>query len=318
MDVGPPCIFRVTRDADLALDDDAADDLLLALQEELRRRRFLPVVRLEIDSRTSEVPVSAPHRGAGARPRRRLPVRRSPGARLPLGHPRPRPARTPRRAVDAAHPPGAHHGGARGGRQHLFGARPAGRPRPPPLRLVLGVGRGADERGRRRPPRPGHQAVPLPDLRRQPGGGRPGAGSRARQAGGGAGRGHGPVRRGGQHRMGASPRGGRRPRHLRADGPEDPRQDHTGGPAGGRARCASTATWARATTTPRPPGSTRTWASCPPAPRSVPTSPGSSTTSPGSASRPTTRSWSPRPAASATGSSTASTRSRWPVPTGGS
>jgi polyphosphate kinase len=57
MDVGAPCIFRVTRDADLALDDDAADDLLLALQEELRRRRFLPVVRLEIDSRTSEGPV---------------------------------------------------------------------------------------------------------------------------------------------------------------------------------------------------------------------------------------------------------------------
>ncbi len=57
MDVGAPCIFRVTRDADLALDDDAADDLLLALQEELRRRRFLPVVRLEVDSRTSEAPV---------------------------------------------------------------------------------------------------------------------------------------------------------------------------------------------------------------------------------------------------------------------
>ena len=54
MEVGEACVFRVTRDADLALDDDAADDLLLALQEELRRRRFLPVVRLEIDSRTSE------------------------------------------------------------------------------------------------------------------------------------------------------------------------------------------------------------------------------------------------------------------------
>ena len=54
MEVGKACVFRVTRDADLALDDDASDDLLLALQEELRRRRFLPVVRLEIDSRTSE------------------------------------------------------------------------------------------------------------------------------------------------------------------------------------------------------------------------------------------------------------------------
>ena len=51
------CVFRVTRDADLALDDDAADDLLIALQEELRRRRFLPVVRLEIDARTSEASI---------------------------------------------------------------------------------------------------------------------------------------------------------------------------------------------------------------------------------------------------------------------
>ena len=52
-----PASSGSTRDADLALDDDAADDLLLALQEELRRRRFLPVVRLEVDSRTSEGPV---------------------------------------------------------------------------------------------------------------------------------------------------------------------------------------------------------------------------------------------------------------------
>ncbi len=57
MDVGDACVFRVTRDADLSLDDDVADDLLLALQEELRRRRFLPVVRLEVDARTSEGPV---------------------------------------------------------------------------------------------------------------------------------------------------------------------------------------------------------------------------------------------------------------------
>ncbi|MHB1710061.1 MAG: polyphosphate kinase 1 [Acidimicrobiales bacterium] len=57
MEVGPACIFRVTRDADLALDDDAADDLLLALQAELRRRRFLPVIRLEVDSRASAAPV---------------------------------------------------------------------------------------------------------------------------------------------------------------------------------------------------------------------------------------------------------------------
>jgi polyphosphate kinase len=50
--IGDPFIFRVTRDADLTLEDEDPDDILKALQEELRRRRFLPVVRLEIDSRT--------------------------------------------------------------------------------------------------------------------------------------------------------------------------------------------------------------------------------------------------------------------------
>ena len=42
--------FRVTRNADLDLTDEGADDLLMAIQEELRRRRFGAVVRLEVDS----------------------------------------------------------------------------------------------------------------------------------------------------------------------------------------------------------------------------------------------------------------------------
>ncbi len=41
--------FRVTRNADLALEEDEADDLLLAIEEELRRRRFGAAVRLEMD-----------------------------------------------------------------------------------------------------------------------------------------------------------------------------------------------------------------------------------------------------------------------------
>ena len=43
--------FRVTRASDLELDDDAAEDLLRALEAELRRRRFTPAVRLEVDRR---------------------------------------------------------------------------------------------------------------------------------------------------------------------------------------------------------------------------------------------------------------------------
>ncbi len=41
--------FRVTRNADLDLEEDEAEDLLLAIEQELRRRRFGAVVRLEID-----------------------------------------------------------------------------------------------------------------------------------------------------------------------------------------------------------------------------------------------------------------------------
>lgn len=42
--------FRVTRNADLDLEEDEAEDLLLAIEQELRRRRFGAVVRLEIDA----------------------------------------------------------------------------------------------------------------------------------------------------------------------------------------------------------------------------------------------------------------------------
>lgn len=41
--------FRVTRNADFEVDDDGADDLLEALEEELSRRRVSPSVRLEIE-----------------------------------------------------------------------------------------------------------------------------------------------------------------------------------------------------------------------------------------------------------------------------
>ncbi len=42
-------LFRVTRNADLALEEEEAPDLLEAIEEELRKRRFGDVVRLEIE-----------------------------------------------------------------------------------------------------------------------------------------------------------------------------------------------------------------------------------------------------------------------------
>jgi len=50
MEIADYDYFRVTRDADLAISDDA-DDLLLAVEEELRRRRLGEVVRVEVGSR---------------------------------------------------------------------------------------------------------------------------------------------------------------------------------------------------------------------------------------------------------------------------
>lgn len=47
--------FRITRDADLSVQEDEADDLLLAIEQELRKRRMGgSVVRLEIKATTSE------------------------------------------------------------------------------------------------------------------------------------------------------------------------------------------------------------------------------------------------------------------------
>ena len=45
--------FRVTRNADLSVDEQEADDLLTAVEAELQRRRFRAVVRLEMGSGTS-------------------------------------------------------------------------------------------------------------------------------------------------------------------------------------------------------------------------------------------------------------------------
>jgi polyphosphate kinase len=48
MVIGEHDAFRVTRNADLALEEDEADDLLVAVEMELRRRRFGRAVRLEV------------------------------------------------------------------------------------------------------------------------------------------------------------------------------------------------------------------------------------------------------------------------------
>ena len=53
MEVVETFAFRVTRNADLTLEEEEADDLLAAVEMELRRRRFGSAVRLEVDARVT-------------------------------------------------------------------------------------------------------------------------------------------------------------------------------------------------------------------------------------------------------------------------
>src|SRR4051794_12022352 len=53
MEIADCDVFRVTRDADLEVSDDAAD-LLQAVEDELRRRRFGEIVRVEVGAAMSE------------------------------------------------------------------------------------------------------------------------------------------------------------------------------------------------------------------------------------------------------------------------
>jgi polyphosphate kinase len=56
MSIGAHYAFRVTRNADLSLEEDEADDLLAAVELELRRRRFGRAVRVEVEeSATADI-----------------------------------------------------------------------------------------------------------------------------------------------------------------------------------------------------------------------------------------------------------------------
>jgi polyphosphate kinase len=61
-------LFRVTRNADLEIEEDEADDLLLAIEEELRKRRFGKVVRLEVERSMPHQTRALLQRGLGLEP----------------------------------------------------------------------------------------------------------------------------------------------------------------------------------------------------------------------------------------------------------
>ena len=161
MDIAERATFRVTRDADFDVSDDAAD-LLEAVESELRRRRFGDVVRLEVSASASRKMLDRLTTG-GSR-RRERPGLRDRGAarpRRPQPDRRPRPSRTERRALDSrdAAPAGPDSGDGGVLRRAAEGRHP----RPSAIRVVPGQLRGVRP-GRRRGPRADrHQDDGLPD-----------------------------------------------------------------------------------------------------------------------------------------------------------
>ena len=216
MEVVESAPFRVTRDADFDVSDDA-DDLLQAVQVELRRRRFGDVVRLEVahnmsarmlrrlvDSLDVGRPAGVPH-PRDARPRRRVPAGRH------------RPARAQVRAVGRRRP-----GGVRARRSQGDVRRHRGRrhPHPPALRLLRDDGRGVHQRRRARPGLGGAQDDRLPHQRALAAHPGPDPGRRGGQAERVRGRAQGPLRREPQHPLVAGAGRGGHPRRLRVPAPQ--------------------------------------------------------------------------------------------------
>ena len=73
MQIAEQTLFRVTRDADFELSDEA-DDLLEAVELELRRRRFADVVRLEVAEGTSDAILERLRDGLGVDDRQLYPL----------------------------------------------------------------------------------------------------------------------------------------------------------------------------------------------------------------------------------------------------
>ena len=186
--------FRVTRNEDLEVEEDDAENLLQALEKELLRRRFGPPVRLEVtndinpnirallirelgveESEVYSVPAPLDLRGlsviAGI-------------DRADLHYPKHVP-HTSRYLNESETSKAAN----------VFAAmRAAGHPPAPPVRLLLHLGPGVPGTGGLGPQGPGHQADPVPHLRRLPDRRRPDRRRRGRQAGPGAGGDQGPLR----------------------------------------------------------------------------------------------------------------------------
>jgi hypothetical protein len=220
--------FRVTRDAEMSIQELEADDLLETIEQGVLRRRFGSVVRLTIEASTPDDVRHILLDNLDLEPEGLVAVR------APLGMSginllRSRPARPQRPAVRA----GRAAGLGRPRPQRLCRDSQARHPHPSPLRLVRAGHRLARKRGPR-PRRAGHQDDALPGGAQRPGGRGAARGGPQRQRGRRAGRAQGALRRGVQHRVGAGARRRGRARRLRPRRPEDALQDRHGRAPRGR------------------------------------------------------------------------------------
>ena len=117
MEVVERASFRLTRDGDTEISDDA-DDLLEAVESEVRKRRFGAVVRMEVSSSISREMLAGLQESLGVAPDQVYPIERHARPRRRRSAVRPRSARAQVRAVGAV-----HAAAARGGDQAATSSR---------------------------------------------------------------------------------------------------------------------------------------------------------------------------------------------------
>ncbi len=205
-------VFRVTRDADLEVSDDAAD-LLQAVEDELRRRRFGEIVRVEMGAGISDQLRTCADGGCSAsttvRSSCRRPARHGRRHREDAGA-----CRAARGAAAVGDAPAASTA-TRASARRPGAKRTWRRSRPPSLRHLRDLCGALRRAGGRRPRRAGDQADGVSHERRLPAGACADRSHRTRQAGGRAGRAPGALRRAHEHPLGEGAGGGGGARRLR-------------------------------------------------------------------------------------------------------